>query len=173
MKLLLYLLFIYCASCHSIEKPATADFSGREIAEALIADADTVVQPVKQSYSNLVFIKKEIISSAPGTKSVLFNSTGTRLYAMNLEGMSVYEFDQPSRKILREFKFKPTKGTGWDYALQKPISSFQEKPVKACMTNNDKFLWVSLHNAGGIVPLRFIVFNLIQKQCREIKKRLR
>lgn len=105
-------------------------------------------------YSKLVYEKKEVLKAAPGTKSVLFNTPGTKLYAMNLEGMSVYEFDQPSRKLVREFKFKPTRGTGWDYTKSKPIASFQEKPVEACFSHDDKILWVSLHNADGIVPIR-------------------
>ena len=112
---------------------------------------DTTEKP--KQYSELIYEKVELLSSAPGTKSVLFNSTGSKLYAMNLEGMSIYEFDQLTRKILREFKFKPTKGIGWDYVKDKPIPSYQEKPVEACFTHNDKILWISLHNAGGIVPV--------------------
>ena len=42
---------------------------------------------------------------------------------------------------------------GWDYELRKSIPSLQEKPVEACLSNNDKILWVSLHNAGGVVPI--------------------
>jgi hypothetical protein len=91
--------------------------------------------------------------AAPGTKSVIFNASGTKLYAMNLEGMSVYEFEQANRKISREFKFTPTKGTGWDYNKSRPIASFQEKPVEACFSHGDSILWVSLHNADGIVPI--------------------
>ena len=104
-------------------------------------------------YSNIIFQKKENLSSAPGTKSVLFNSNGSRLYAMNLEGMSIYEFDQDTRKVLRVFKFRPTRGTGWDYEGDSAIESYQEKPVEACFSNNDKILWISLHNANGIVPI--------------------
>jgi len=104
-------------------------------------------------YNDIEYSSTELLRAAPGTKSVLFNSTGSKLYAMNLEGMSVYEFNQATRKIHREFKFKPTKGTGWDYENDKPISSYQEKPVEACFTHDDKVLWVSLHNAEGIVPL--------------------
>jgi DNA-binding beta-propeller fold protein YncE len=115
---------------------------------------DTVSPEPAKSYSGISLIKTELLHAAPGTKSVLFNSNGSKLYAMNLEGMSVYEFDQSSRKIIREFKFKPTAGTGWDYATEKPIASFQEKPVEACLTHDDKLLWVSLHNAEGIVPIR-------------------
>ncbi|WP_245843543.1 YncE family protein [Niastella vici] len=72
---------------------------------------------------------------------------------MNLEGMSIYEFEQASRQIQREFKFKPTEGTGWDYETNKPMPSFEEKPVEACLSHDDKVLWVSLHNAASIVPI--------------------
>lgn len=104
-------------------------------------------------YSSLIFEKKQTLTSAPGTKSVLFNSGGSRLYAMNLEGMSVYEFDRATRKVVRVFKFRPTRGKGWDYDADTAIESYQEKPVEACFSNNDKILWVSLHNAGGIIPI--------------------
>jgi len=104
-------------------------------------------------YSFLEYEKKEVLTAAGGTKSVIFNSKGSKLYAMNLEGMSIYEFDQVSRKIIREFKFTPTKGTGWDYDKSRPISSYQEKPVEACLSHGDEILWVSLHNAEGIVPI--------------------
>jgi len=104
-------------------------------------------------YTNILLDTTEILQSAPGTKSVLFNSDGSRLYAINLEGMSIYEFDQRTKKIIREFKFKPTPGTGWDYDTDEPIKSFEEKPVEACFSHNGSILWVSLHNAAGIVPI--------------------
>lgn len=119
-----------------------------------VVPPDTV--PAKRpadGYERLLYSKTEHLSAAPGTKSVLFNTSGSQLYAMNLEGMSVYEFDQASRTLTREFKFRPTRGTGWDYVREKPIPSFQEKPVEACMSHDDRILWVSLHNAGGIVPI--------------------
>jgi DNA-binding beta-propeller fold protein YncE len=119
----------------------------------ILPTSDSIKPKKLKDYENLIFLKVEKLAAASGTKSVLFNTNSTRLYAMNLEGMSVYEFSQPTRKIVREFKFKPTTGTGWNYSLDKPIVSFQEKPVEACFTNNDKILWVSLHNAGGIVPI--------------------
>jgi len=91
---------------------------------------------------------------------------------MNLEGMSIYEFDQATRKVVKEFKFKRTKGMGWDYEKDKPISSYQEKPVEACLSHNDKFLWVSLHNAEGIVPIRVdsIDANLHAAKNKQSKK---
>jgi hypothetical protein len=114
---------------------------------------DAITLPSKKPYTSLVFLKTEHIKAAEGTKSVLFNKTGQKLYAMNLEGMSIYEFDQASRKIQREFKFKPTEGTGWDYETNKPMPSYEEKPVEACLSHDDRFLWVSLHNAASIVPI--------------------
>ena len=116
---------------------------------------DTTAPPISplKPYSKIEFEKKEIISAAGGTKSVIFNASGSKLYAMNLEGMSIYEFDQATRKINREFKFTPTRGMGWDYNKSRPINSFQEKPVEACFSHDDKILWVSLHNAEGIVPI--------------------
>jgi DNA-binding beta-propeller fold protein YncE len=117
-------------------------------------DDDTIPPSAMDSYSLIEYEKKELLNAAPGTKSVLFNRGGSKLYAMNLEGMSVYEFDQPTRKVVKEFKFKPTKGTGWDYEKDKPIPSYEEKPVEACLSHDDKILWVSLHNAEGIVPIR-------------------
>ncbi|WP_205513919.1 YncE family protein [Longitalea arenae] len=114
---------------------------------------DTISAHPSTSYTQLIYQKREHIKAAPGTKSVLFNKTGQKLYAMNLEGMSIYEFDQASRMIQREFKFKPTEGTGWDYETNKPMPSFEEKPVEACLSHDDKLLWVSLHNAASIVPI--------------------
>lgn len=133
--------------------------SSPALATDTLALKDTIIKdtvpatPLPKPYTGLVFQKQETLSAAKGTKSVIFNSAGSKLYAMNLEGMSVYEFYQATRKISREFKFTPTKGTGWDYASNKPIASFQEKPVEACFSHNDEVLWISLHNAGGIVPI--------------------
>jgi DNA-binding beta-propeller fold protein YncE len=144
----LYFLVIGCQGASS------ADKKGADTA-AIIKTVKDSLPPVKvlKPYSNLGYEKKEMLNAAGGTKSVLFNNSGSKLYAMNLEGMSVYEFDQASRKISREFKFTPTRGMGWDYNKSRPIASFQEKPVEACFSHDDKILWVSLHNADGIVPI--------------------
>ena len=129
-----------------------------------IADTVKAIQP-PASYDSLTFEKTEELNAAPGTKSVLFNSNSSKLYAMNLEGMSVYEFDQATRKVERVFKFKPTKGTGWNYAKNRPIPSFQEKPVEGCLSHNNEILWVSLHNADGIVP---IFLNSISRENTQV-----
>ncbi len=115
--------------------------------------ADFKPNPHKD-YNNLVFLNEENLKSSAGTKSVLFNSAGTKLYAMNLEGLSVYEFNRETKKLNRKFQFKAHKGIGWDYQTKKPVKSWQEKPVEACFSHNDKILWVSLHNAEGIVPIK-------------------
>lgn len=132
--------------------------------EVFISRTDTTFLNTSPRYSNIIFEKKEALHSAPGTKSVLFNTSGTKLYAMNLEGMSVFEFDRSTRKILREFKFRPTKGKGWDYEGDTAIVSYEEKPVEACFSNDDKILWISLHNAGGIVPIMIDSFQLYPKE---------
>jgi DNA-binding beta-propeller fold protein YncE len=139
----------FAASC---QNSGSTEAAGPD-ASALIVQIDTAIVPQPKPYSQLEFFKKEVLAAAPGTKSVIFNSSGSKLYAMNLEGMSVYEFDQSTRKVTKEFKFTPTRGMGWDYNRSRPIASFQEKPVEACLSHNDEILWVSLHNADGIVPI--------------------
>jgi YVTN family beta-propeller protein len=148
-------LLFFTTGCQSSgsDKKITADSFSYKRKEQPVVKKDTTAPLLPKPYTELVYDKVELLPSAPGTKSVLFNGAGSKLYAMNLEGMSVYEFDEPTRKIIREFKFKPTPGTGWDYVKDKPIPSYQEKPVEACFSHDDKILWVSLHNAGGIVPI--------------------
>ncbi|MBP9740843.1 MAG: hypothetical protein KBD28_09165, partial [Chitinophagaceae bacterium] len=75
-----------------------------------VAD-NSILQTTPKIYSNLFFVKAENLTAAAGTKSVIFNHSGTTLYAMNLEGMSIYEFDEKTRKNTRIIKFKPTKAT--------------------------------------------------------------
>jgi len=143
------MLYVRCHVADSAEVSAPSLVAAAAV--STVVEKDSV--PTPKSYSFLEYDTVELLRAAPGTKSVLFNSNGSKLYAMNLEGLSVYEFDQPSRKVIRRFKFKPTKGTGWDYEKDKPITSIQEKPVEACLSHDDKILWVSLHNAEGIVPI--------------------
>ena len=129
-------------------------FSYSSISKKTIVNKIPVAPIGNKNYSDIFFQKEEILQSSGGTKSVVFNSTGSKLYAMNLEGLSVYEFDRERKKLNRQFKFKPHRGMGWDYQTKLPVLSWQEKPVEACFSNNDKILWVSLHNAEGIVPIK-------------------
>lgn len=161
MQTLLSLITIFyltagCQNSDAANQNAIKDSLAREVLKRynVRVKKDTITKPIiAKPYSNIEYEKKEMLSAAGGTKSVIFNSSGTKLYAMNLEGMSVYEFDQATRKITREFKFTPTRGMGWDYNKSRPINSFQEKPVEACFSHGDSILWVSLHNAEGIVPI--------------------
>lgn len=141
-------------ACGQVFSGATDNYSQPSIQSDTKQNKDSAKpKDALAPYDSLTLEKIEEINAAPGTKSVLFNSISSKLYAMNLEGMSVYEFDQASRKVERIFKFKPTKGTGWNYAKNRPIPSFQEKPVEGCLSHNNEILWVSLHNADGIVPI--------------------
>src|SRR5436190_3897503 len=144
------LFFARCQSAISAESASPALITGIDTSMAIVNDTVPALRP----YSSLEYDKVELLRSASGTKSVLFNAIGSKLYAMNLEGLSVYEFDQASRKVIRRFRFKPTRGDGWDYEKDTIIPSIQEKPVEACLSHDDKILWVSLHNAEGIVPIR-------------------
>ena len=101
--------------------------------------------------AQLDMVHHQVIRSGSGTKSVVISPDGERVYAQNLEDMSVYEFDRKSRKLLRVLRFKKTPGKGYNYRKKIWINSYQEKPVEACFTHNGKFLWISLHNAGGVV----------------------
>lgn len=153
-------LVLFCGTClgaacqQSVSTVVYRTDTGYRAYARHIRLEDRSLHPPSTTYEDLEYQNVEVINAASGTKSVIFNTTGTKLYAMNLEGMSIYEYDQPTRRLMREFRFKPTKGTGWDYVKDKPIPSFQEKPVEACFSHEDKFLWVSLHNAEGIVPIR-------------------
>ncbi len=144
-----FALLIMASACQNAASERTASI---DTIMVLPSKKDSLL-PTPKNYDSLQYQGTTLLASAPGTKSVLFNSKGSKLYAMNLEGMSVYEFDQGTKKIQREFRFHPTKGIGWDYVKNKPIPSYKEKPVEACLAFDDKLLWVSLHNAEGIVPI--------------------
>ncbi len=144
---LFFSLLIGCSNAPSGESTAQSDTI------PAVRKTDPPLPKPLRPYDSIVFQSKFVIDAGSGTKSVLFNSTMSHLYAMNLEGMSVYEFSRDTKKIMREFRFKPTPGTGWNYETDRPISSYEEKPVEGCISNNDSILWVSLHNAEGIVPI--------------------
>ncbi len=107
--------------------------------------------PIILNISSLQFVKTEVIKTGYGTKSVLISPDRKNVYALNLEDMSVYEFDRKTKKLERILRFKKTPGTGYNYTEKKWIHSYQEKPVEGCFTHQGRYLWISLHNAGGIV----------------------
>lgn len=101
--------------------------------------------------SSLKLIKTERFETGRGVKSVIFGKEGQYLYSLNLESMSIFEFERKSRTISRKLKFKATKGKGYNYTTKKWYDSYQEKPVEPCITHQGKYLWASLHNGGGVV----------------------
>jgi YVTN family beta-propeller protein len=92
----------------------------------------------------------ETIRTGYGVKSVLIHPTGKTVYSINLEDMSIFEFERASRRAVRALKFVRTPGTGFDYTSKKWIRSYEEKPVESHLTHNGRYLWVSLHNASGV-----------------------
>ncbi len=105
--------------------------------------------------SNVSFTLKstdlETLNTGPGVKSVLMSSDTSKVYSINLEGLSIYEFDRKARKIERKLIFMPHPGKGYNYEKKIKIDSYQEKPVEAHITHDGRFLWVSLHNGFGVV----------------------
>jgi YVTN family beta-propeller protein len=99
---------------------------------------------------SLTWLGTERIATGRGTKSVLMDSLGARVYALNLDGLSVCELDRASRRLLRRLVFAGTPGLGYSYSRKTAIASFEEKPVEACLIQGH-YLWLSLHNGGGVV----------------------
>src|SRR6185295_11944838 len=90
------LLLSRCQSAGSAENPVPALVAS---ATTTIPSTEEDTTPALKPYAFLEYDNVELLRAAPGTKSVLFNTSGTKLYAMNLEGLSIYEFDQSSRKV--------------------------------------------------------------------------
>ncbi len=95
--------------------------------------------------------KMSTINAGGAPKSVVIAPDGKLAIINNLEGMSVWIVDAASKHIMRKIQFHKTPGMGYDYERNKPIPSFQEKPVECAFSNNGRYLWISLHNAGGVV----------------------
>lgn len=163
----LLMLLITHTRCQMTNTPVNDTASIAKPPQKDSAKADAVV--VLPVYDSLTYVSEQSLPAAPGTKSVLFNRAGTRLYAMNLEGMSVYEYDAEKRSQLRSFVFKATPGMGWNYEKQRPVKSFEEKPVEACLSKDENLLWVSLHNAAGIVALPVLDVALAAKGTDTVK----
>lgn len=107
--------------------------------------------PSRTPISALECVQEETLAAATGVKAVVLNQDGSRVYSVNLEGMSVYEYARSARRLERKLVFVPHRGTGFNYRTKRRIRSFQEKPVEAYFTHQDRYLWISLHNAGGVV----------------------
>jgi len=147
------LIFFISNNCNNIASGESIHSTQNKPSDSPLIKLILPEEKPANTYDSLIFQSVKTIQSSSGTKSVVFSKNMRFLYAMNLEGMSVMEFSQSTKEITRIFKFKQTPGTGWDYDTDSPIPSFEEKPVEAHLSNNDSILWVSLHNAEGIVPI--------------------
>ncbi|NLW46698.1 MAG: hypothetical protein GXY86_05125 [Firmicutes bacterium] len=100
----------------------------------------------------LKLIKTEMIDKTCwGVKAIIAGKDDSRFYSINLEGLSVYEFNRETKKILRKLTFVAHPGKGYNYDKKEWFDSYQEKPVEALFTHEGRYLWMSLHNAGGVV----------------------
>ena len=106
------------------------------------------------SHAGLELLGVETVPSGAGVKSVIISPNKERVYSANLEGMSVNEYDRKSRRTLRRLSFIPTPGKGYNYKTREYFDSYEEKPVELDITHSGRYLWISLHNAGGIVAWR-------------------
>lgn len=101
---------------------------------------------------SLALLKIQSLVAGAGTKSLVFDPEHRYVYAINLEAMTVEEFDRASRKKARTLVFDRTPATGYDYETHEKINdSYAEKPVEGCITHGGRYLWLSLHNAQGVV----------------------
>jgi hypothetical protein len=82
---------------------------------------------MRKTYAGLVLEETKTLPSSLGLKSVLFNPAGTKLYALNLEGGSIYEFSQSEKKISREIVFQRTKSRGLGYTTGRTIGILRSK----------------------------------------------
>ena len=96
-------------------------------------------------------LKISNLKTGYGAKSVIISPDNKYVFSINLEAMNVYIFNRQSKQLLYKLQFIAHPGKGYNYSTHKWINSYQEKPVEAHFTHNGRLLWVSLHNAGGIV----------------------
>ena len=88
----------------------------------------------------LSMTKKEILRTGMGVKSLVMDADCSNVYSMNLEGMSVYDFDRQTRQLKKKLVFVPHKGRGFNYQTNTWFNdSFQEKPVEAHLTHNGRY----------------------------------
>jgi DNA-binding beta-propeller fold protein YncE len=106
---------------------------------------------VCQAADRLEVVDMQVLKARVGAKSVWLSPDRSRVYSLNLETLSVQEFDRESKELVREIRFKAHPGKGYNYKERKEFDSLQEKPVEGWFTHNGRYLWISLHNAGGVV----------------------
>ncbi|WP_044203695.1 YncE family protein [Flammeovirga sp. OC4] len=108
------------------------------------------------SHETYQYDSLELISSTRfpvdlAPKSLIHTQDNSKVYVLCLEALSVIEIDTKTKKRIRTLNFKPSAGMGFDYKTRKWVKSIQEKPVEGLLTHNDQYLWISLHNADGVI----------------------
>lgn len=101
--------------------------------------------------SAILLERSRTVQTAGSPKSVAMNPDGNYAAVANLEGGDIRIFDTQTKKVIRRIQFIRTPGTGYDYQNERPIPSFQEKPVECIFSPDGRYLFASLHNAGGII----------------------
>lgn len=99
-----------------------------------------------------------------GAKSILISPDSRYVFSINLEAMNLYIFDRETKKLKYKLQFIAHPGKGYNYSTHKWINSYQEKPVEGYFTHGGRFLWVSLHNAGGIVLIDLLKLGLFKPE---------
>ncbi len=102
-----------------------------------------------QHFDSLFLVATTKIKTGLGTKSLV--SDGKSVFVLNLEAMNIDVFDVKTKKHTARLSFVPTPAVGYDYTHKQPIHSYAEKPVEAAFSHGGRFVWISLHNAGGVV----------------------
>ncbi|KXX68768.1 YncE family protein [Flammeovirga sp. SJP92] len=105
----------------------------------------------QKEYDSLVLVSSKRFPVDLAPKSIVSTKDNSKVYVLCLEALSVIEIDTKTRERIRTLKFKPSAGMGFDYKTRKWVKSIQEKPVEGLLTHNDRYLWISLHNADGVV----------------------
>ena len=88
---------------------------------------------------------------AGAPKAVEISPDGTYAAIMNLEGMDFWLISTATLEIVKKAQFSRTPAQGWDYKAREPINSYAQKPVECAFSENGRLLWISLHNAEGII----------------------
>lgn len=131
---------------------------------------DTAIQ-AQPMVEKLHQVRSQKIPVGAGPKSLLFDASHQFLYVLNLEGSSVYEIERATRKINRKLFFDKTPAKGFDYETHKAIQSHEEKPVEGCWSHDGRYLWISLHNAGGVTvwPVREDMGKFFTKKIKKAR----
>jgi YVTN family beta-propeller protein len=108
-----------------------------------------VLLPMSAQGFELRLLKTFTGAGAP--KSVEISPDGSYAAVMNLEGMDFWLISTATLDFIKKVQFFKTPAQGWDYKARQPIPSYAQKPVECAFSENGRLLWISLHNAEGVV----------------------